>query len=450
MPMWSQLVSLALGIAAIACALLPRNYDHVTAPGQAPFRLFTLPRLTRFPVFWLGLAFLAYIAIGALNPAWAYATDGKAWWMQAVDNINWLPSSVDVPFSRGGPWRALIIYVSVWLVVCAVWIGFTRRRTYQLLFTALVTNGFVLAGVGMLQRVKGNGKILGLFESPASYFVSTIIYKNHAAAYFNILLGLAAGLSFWHYMRSLRRLDKSSPAGIFAFFATAIAVIVLFSFSRAGTILMLALTVLLLAVFLFQQIRLASEHRTYLTSAIVVMLLGSFVWLGSYSMQLDRVTASMGRLFKGDREVSIEHREITHQATWEMARDELAFGWGAGSFRFYFPVYQQHHSEIYRAPDGRRMYWEHAHNDYLEWLAELGVVGSGLLAIGVGCAGWLSIKRCTRDNPLVLFGLLGLGTTLGHAWVDFPFQNPAVLTTWCVLLPSLGRWSELEDMNARV
>jgi O-antigen ligase len=317
----------------------------------------------------------------------------------------------------------LLIYAAAWLVACAMWIGFTRRRTFQFFFTALVGNGFLLACVGMLQRVKGNGRVLGIFESPTSYFVATLLYKNHAAAYFNILLGLAAGLSFWFYTRNLRRLEKSSPAGIFAFFAAAIAVIVLFSFSRAGTILMLTLTVALLGIFLVRQFRL---------------LLGSFVWLGSYSMQLDRVTESMGRLFKGDRESSIEYRESAHQATWEMAQDRPGFGWGSGGFRFLFPLYQQRHEQIFRDPGGHRLYWEHAHNDYLELLAELGAVGCGLLGLGLGFAGWISLKPHARGNPLVLFGLLGLGTTLAHAWVDFPFQNPAILTTWCVPLGGVG------------
>jgi O-antigen ligase len=449
MPMWSQLVSFGLSILAIAMAIQPRNYDETTAPGQAPFRLYTLPKLIRFHAFWLGLAFLGYVALQALNPAWIYATDGQSWWMQAKESVKWLPSGVDVPFDRGGPWRMLIIYTTVWLDVCAVWIGFTRRRSFQFLFTALVTNGFVLAGVGMLQRLKGNGKILGLFDSPASYFVATIIYKNHAAAYFNILLGLAAGMSYWYYTRSLRRLEKSSPAGIFAFFATGIAVIVLFSFSRAGTILLVLLTALILAILLIQQLRFPADQRRYLTSALFVIFLGSFAWLASYSLRLDSVTERMGLLFKGDREASIENREIAQLATWEMAHDNLAFGWGSGSFRFYFPVYQQHHLEIYRRPDGRRMYWEHAHNDYLEWLAEFGVIGFGMLVLGAASAGWLSIKLAAWENPLVLFGLLGLGTTLAHAWVDFPFQNPAILTTWCVLLPALGRWAELEELNTR-
>jgi len=76
-----------------------RDYNEETAPGQPPFRLYTWPKLARFPVFWIGLLFLAYIAIQGFNPAWLYATDGQGWWMTAAQPIAWLPSSVDVPFA---------------------------------------------------------------------------------------------------------------------------------------------------------------------------------------------------------------------------------------------------------------------------------------------------------------------------------------------------------------
>lgn len=449
MPFWSQCASLALSAVSLAWALRPRDYPDATATGRAPFRLYPLPKLARFPVFWLGLALLTLIAIQALNPAWVYTTDGKDWWLRGVRAMPWLPTGIEVPVKEGGPWRTLIIYASAWLLVCAVWVGFTRRHTFQILFTTLVANGFALAGAGMLQRLKGNGRILGLFEAPTSYFVATIPYKNHAAAYFNILLGLAAGLSFWHFGRSLRRLEKSSPAGVFAFMAVAIAIMVLFSFSRAGTILMLAQTVIVLVIYLVRAARTPPDQQSHLTTVLVVVLLGSFVWLGSYSMKIGRVTVSLDRLLTSDRMVSITNRGIAHQATWEMARDRLAFGWGAGSFGYYFPVYQQQHPEIYHYPDGRRAFWEHAHNDYLEWLAEIGIVGLGLLALAAAYLIWITFKRYAWENPLVVFALLGLATTLAHAWVDFPFRNPAVLTTWCVLLPALGRWAELEELNVR-
>ena len=52
-------------------------------------------------------------------------------------------------------------------------------------------------------------------------------------------------------------------------------------------------------------------------------------------------------------------------------------GVGAGSFRFLFPTYQHRHPELV-AVHGRRMFWEHAHNDVVQTPIELGVAGTGL------------------------------------------------------------------------
>ena len=125
---WVQWVSFGLSVLGFGVSLFPRDYNEV-GPGQAPFRLYTWPKLARFPIFWLGLALLGYITVQGLNPAWVYVTDGKGWWMQAMPHRDWLPSGVDVPFGRWGPWRMLMIYASVLMTVCAVWIGFTRRRS---------------------------------------------------------------------------------------------------------------------------------------------------------------------------------------------------------------------------------------------------------------------------------------------------------------------------------
>ena len=34
-------------------------------------------------------------------------------------------------------------------------------------------------------------------------------------------------------------------------------------------------------------------------------------------------------------------RVLSTKATWEMTQDRLAYGWGQGSFRYIFPIYQK-------------------------------------------------------------------------------------------------------------
>jgi O-antigen ligase len=443
---WSQIISFGLAVIAFAVALWPRTYAD-PGPGQAPFRLYTWPKLLRFPVWWLGVALLAYIAVQALNPAWRFTTGPKGWWMTGIPHTTWLPTGVEVPFSRWGPWRMLMIYASVWLSVCAVWIGFTRRRTFQTLATILAGNAFLLAALGIAQRALETDKMFWFWKPPAAYFVSSFVYKNHAGAYFNVLLALCAGLAFWHYERSQRRLDKSSPAGVFAFLGTAVAMIVFFSYSRTATLIMFAFLLITLGVFVWRMvIKRSPEHRSPLMLILLLIGFVAFARIGLVSLRTERFVEKMQEMQTMVAADGLGARAVVTQATFEMARDQPVTGWGSGSYRFLFTIYQQRYPEIL-SPGGLRLYWEHAHNDYAELFAELGIIGCSLLLLGAGYAGWQILRLGMGRNPLTLFLLLGLGGTLVHCYVDFNFYNPAILTTWGVLLFGAIRWSEIGEQS---
>lgn len=444
---WSHILSLVLSASAALLALWPRTYED-RSEGKPPFRLFTWPKLLKFPVFWLGLALLLYVTVQALNHAWIFETDGQVWWLKAVaGHPRWLPSGVRVPFDHWGPWRLLIIYASTLITVWAIWIGFTRRWTYQALFTVLATNGFLLATVAIAQRLAGNGKVLWLFEPSTSYFVAAIPYKNHAGAYFNILLALTFGLGFWYYLRSTRRHDKSSPAIMFLFFCSAIALAIVFSFSRASVMLMVGLIGLYATLHAVHLIRSSSGLRGCLVPVVLLTMLGGFLWLGLYSMRIEDVTKRFDKLLKDDRGWSIERRNLAAQATWDMARSRIVFGWGAGCFRSGFPLYQLKYDRISFDELHRRIYYEHAHNDFLETLAELGTVGSAILLMMFAYGVRRLIQARFWTNPMVVLTSAGILTTILHAWIDFPFQNPAILTTWAVVFFSSIRWLELDESN---
>ena len=79
-------------------------------------------------------------------------------------------------------------------------------------------------------------------------------------------------------------------------------------------------------------------------------------------------------------------------------------------------------------------FWQHAHNDYLEFLIELGIVGTLILFSIPGYFFWIIFRSSRWKDPVTLMLLAGLGSTLVHALIDFPFRNPAVLSTWFAIL----------------
>ena len=446
---WSQFISLALSGCALLFALLPRNYDD-RSDGQPAFRLQTWPRLLRFPIFWLGLLLFVYITVGALNPSWVYATDGTSWWMVKVAANAWLPAGVQVPFEMWGPWRMLLIYASVWMLVCAVWTGFSRRHSIQAVLLALSGSAVLLACLGLAQRATAATKIFWLWEPPhGASFVASFIYKNHAGAYFCLLFTLTIGLAFWLYERGVRRLDKSSPAGLFTFFAAVIAAVVFFSYSRTAALLVALFVLFAFGVFVWQSLRRfgGGAGRPVMPVVFATLLLGLFI-LGAASLPRVVFAERMVDLRRVMTNERFNDRPVVALATWEMAKDHPYAGWGAGSFRFIFPIYQQRYPEIFTAR-GLRLYYDHGHNDYLELLAELGFAGMAILLAGAIYAGSRLIAFSFWSQALPLCVVSGCSMTLLHSIIDFNFYNPAVQTTWFVLLFSLIRWLELGDRAIR-
>jgi hypothetical protein len=439
---WSQSISGALAVLGFAVALWPRNYpsEHVDQPA---FRLLTWPRLVTFPVFWAGLGLMFYVLIQALNPAQRYV---KQWVMEpAAHPITWLPSSVAAPFVEMNAWRILIMLGSAWLLVCTIWIGFTRRRTLQILFTVLAANGAVLSLLGMLQRFDGNGKIMWFWSTKIPMFFSTFIYKNHAGAYLNLTLAVSSALTTWYYVRGIRRLEKSNPAGLFAFFTVFIAFAVVMSYSRGATSLLLAFLLLLVLGCSLQHFRGDHANPRTITIFLMLILFAAFIKFGGSVLRFDRAQSGMAKLFKG-QDSSIESRVLASKASWEMLRANWLEGYGAGSFRYYFPPFQQHYPSIAMLDD-YRLFWQFAHNDILQFPIELGVLGMSFIIFSMGYFLRKLFQYHFWRNPLAAVIMLGGTLTLVHAWFDFVFSSAAVLITWSALWPAAVRWSELEEAS---
>ncbi len=106
------------------------------------------------------------------------------------------------------------------------------------------------------------------------------------------------------------------------------------------------------------------------------------------------------------------------------------FGVGFGAF-----------GGVYQAYDTTGMEYAlvHAHNDYLEFLSELGVLGFGLLAFVAGLLLFKTFRMwMTRRHPelkgLALGGLASAAAILTHSMTDFNLQIPANALTFSVIL----------------
>jgi hypothetical protein len=440
---WSQLTSLAFSIIGFILAAWPRAEPGDFAAAQWP-----VARLMRFPVFWAGLALLGYVAVQGFNPAWRFVSNADSWWLDPVAHVSWLPSGIDAPFASANPWRTLTVYGSLWLIVCSVWAGFLRRKSYRALFTVLAANAFLLAQLGVLQKLSVAKRIYWSYPPSNESFIASFIYPNHAGAYFNLMVALAVGLAWWHYQRARHHREKPGLAGVFTLFAVFAGITVILSYSRMSVALLLAFTVLIGCVLAFRLFRQTGPVRHRMEFLPLAIVLAGFLAVGLVSLRTEKVRERF-TLMAAHPMATARDRSIVRQAASEMLRDRWLFGWGAGCFRYGFTNYVRRYPEIYYLRNGIGQYWEHAHNDLLEFSIELGVAGllplAGILVYSV----W-QLGRCRFwRNAVSLSAVLGCTLMLLHAWIDFVFQNPAVLLTWSVLLAGAVRWAELDQPGGR-
>jgi len=445
---WSQVTSLVLALIGFVVAALPRDYtaEHTDGPS---FRLHPWSRLSRFPIFWLGLALLAYIAVQGFNPSWVWERNETHWWLRRVNDIAWLPTSIDTPWERFNLWRQFIIYASAWLVACSLWIGLTRRRSLQALLTSVVFNGLAIAAIGFAQRVTGTEFVFDFFRSnpqPSSF--GSFIYKNHAGAYLALAAMVACALALWHADRGQRAMRKSTPAALFGLGAVTLFGTVFFTFSRGASLVIVG-TLLLFGVWYFLRRRFAGPGATAanpaVSVAVAVVFLGTLGWT---ARQLDysRIVRGFDPLIREQtKDGSIRSRLLAHEAARQLLAEHGLRGIGAGGFSYLFPVYARKYPEVHG--DGR-FFWEHAHNDWLQTPIEVGAIGSVLILIGGGWIAMFLLRRRSLWHSLVVPILIGCAQTLGHAWLDFPFQCPAVLCTHAFLLLTAARWVDLEAQSA--
>jgi O-antigen ligase len=446
---WSQFISLGFAIAGLLVSLINREYSEDEG-GIGAFKLIMWPKLIRFPIFWIGLAFLGYITVQALNPAWISAGSGYSAWLVPVEHITWLPTSILAPFEKMNAWHALMLYATPWLAMCAAWVGFTRRITVQHLFTFVVANGAVLTLIGILQRVTGSYKILWCIQPKTGPVFATILYKNHAGAYLNLVFMLCIALFYRHFARGERRLERANPAPVFAFIAILIGMGVLLTVSRAATLLLIGFVLVSFIGFIVRCALTRGEGRSPMVVGLLCGGFAFFIGIGAYFLNIDRSFSRLGNLIEnGSADSSVSSRLIARQAAWDMAKDSLVTGWGAGSFRYAFPPYQKQYPEITVVPGrpGVTYRWEHAHNDYVELLDELGLIGAGMLLAALGCGVYQLWSNHILMRPHLLLIALSLAATLAHAFVDFPSRHPATMLLWCVSAVLLSRWAELENQR---
>ena len=381
------------------------------------------------PVLWLFGLWLVYVGLQLvpLPLAWLARLSPEAarHWAALGE-----PARLSVDIKATGVALLLSLAYGLIFFLCLALVG-SRRRLKTLAYTLLCS--------GLFQAVYG--AMMSLSSLEYNFFLKkyayigvatgTFINRNHLAGYLEMTLAVGVGLmiaslgpgsngaTLKRKLLNVLRLLLSARARLRLALAMMVIALVL-THSRMGN------TAFFASLFSAGVIGLIlSRHATrpvliLLVSLIVIDILIVGHWFG-----LEKVKQRLQ-----ETSVVSEQRDEVYQYVWRQWRDYRLTGAGLGSFYSVFPRYRG--ADIVN-------YYREAHNDYLQFAAEGGLIGLGLLGLIVAASllAALSAQQRRRD-PLMrgisFAAIMGIIAILIHSSVDFNLQIPANAATFVVLL----------------
>lgn len=405
--------------------------------------LIPLPIGSNRPIFWT----LMVAGIALITLSWVSGLlTGTSRWPGAVKSARWaliplgsfvvwggvlaaglLPitsgRSVDASASLDAFLLSLGIFMLGFMTIVLVR---SRRRALQLLYT-LVLAGLLQALFGSLLTLSGlEFTLMDYRQLERANAHGTFINRNH---YANLLvLSLSAGMGLLLAQMDLagassarqriRRLLKAAlgPKARLRIYMVVMVIALVLTRSRMGnTAFFASITI----VGLFALWRLRKPSRPLMVLVISVLVIDIAVvgtWFGVEQV-IDRVQQTV----QGDGwQVNEKTRLDTSRESMDMISKRPLAGYGGGTFYSAYPAW--------RGDDQKFM--DHAHNDYLEFLVEYGLVGGALLAwfltaCIVRAAHGLQYRDRAKRFGISFASLMAIVAMMIHATVDFSLHIPA-------------------------
>ena len=342
----------------------------------------------------------------------------------------WRYSSADVEYIARLEINRIILYTAIFFLILD---NLNRQEWTQFLVFVLIGVGTVMSMYAIFQYLTGSHKVYNTPQAPMYYGRAggPFVCPNHLAGY----LGMALPLAF-----SMTLMARFKPVTkVFAGYAAIVMLCGLVTtVSRGGIAAAVLGLFFLVSVLVFKR-----DTRLPAIVAIVLTLIPA-VWLGLKSFRLQarfqKGTEGAAENFAGDR-------TYLYRAAVGMWRENFWTGVGPAHFDERFRPYRGELAQLQGSPK-----W--THNDYLNTLADYGLIGFALIAGAWGIF-WISAlriwryvrrandfgsKQSTRAG-IVLGSSAGLIAMLAHVFVDFDIHITGLAIVVVTLLAIVtGHW----------
>jgi len=283
--------------------------------------------------------------------------------------------------------------------------AYSRSGHWRNFMWFLMSLGFFVSIFGILQHLTFNEKLywfrpMRFGGLPFGPYVN----RNHFAGFAEMVIPVALVPLV---LGKVRR-ERLFLVALFAL----VPIVALFLSASRGGIVSFAVQIAVLALLLL--VRKIRGRNVIVGGMVVLLAMMTVSWIGVQQV-LQRFSGIQSL------EVSVGKRTAMRQDTWRLFLDHPVMGTGLGTLEMVFPPYDS----LY---DGKVV--NHAHNDYLEALAETGAVGGFCCALFLGVLLLNSMKGLADLGTsfaaaLNLSGLIACVGILVHSLVDFNLHIPA-------------------------
>jgi O-antigen ligase len=340
-------------------------------------------------------------------------------WIEGNDGAGVRQSlSLDVESTRG---TVLVLCSLLTLSVLAAnfLTGAGRLLTLTRFF---VFFGAVMGVFGLVQYFSGSSSIYWMRPAGSSAF-GPFFNRDHFAGYMELLIAIPVALIVTGYLRGEKRL-------VFGIAAMFMGMAAIFTLSRGGMISILA-EMIFIAAMSFRRNYMKAGARGHGKARMATGVAAVFVILAAIAAGVFWIGAEpvINRIATGDPNSSDLSNTQTFYSvrgeiwenTWTMIRDNPLTGVGLGAYETAYPIYTME--------NGTHGITAEAHNDYLQILADAGVIGA-MIALWFIVALFRAIARGVHSNdPLVAAIALGGGAgvfgLLIHSVFDFNLHLPS-------------------------
>jgi hypothetical protein len=387
------------------------------------------------PIFYLGLAFTLLLLIQWLNAGRSLSFDQvQNRWAYSAPGIPWLPSA----FSSAEAMEMIVWFIPAWAVVLTLrspWLDYDSIYT---LWKLLVINSGLLAVFGIVQFASGTTKIYWTVSIPNTYFFASFPYSNHAGAFFVLMLCLSGAL----LVREMLRHETPALSGpVLLWLACSILCLsaASLSLSRAAILLAWGIAVsMIVYVMRAMWIRIRPAARVNLVVAVLAVIFLACFIASSFGKAL--IAKEISNLVPRISSVKDGVSRVTVMAAGvDVWKTSPWFGVGGWGFRYLVAMYLPSDAVM------KTVGLANVHNDPLQFLAEFGLVGAGLMLAMVMVMARPLFEFGVSRRPSLVFAVTGVLVVLAHSLLDLPFRCPAIMYVWLVALGMSGRLCQVAE-----